>query len=140
MFSNLLTHARHINSPTRNRHNLFTPSLLALSIGSLLSTGVTAQTLNLSSPDKQIVLSLSDDTGRPEYQIHFHGKSIIEPSRLGLVFASLGELGQGGMLGGSEKATQVTLITGSQSAAARKEALAMAANGSASSAGRLPSP
>jgi ATP-dependent DNA helicase RecG len=43
----------------------------------------------------------------------------------------LGDLGQGGMLGGSEKATQVTLITGSQSAAARKEALAMAANGSA---------
>jgi ATP-dependent DNA helicase RecG len=35
------------------------------------------------------------------------------------------------MLGGSEKATQVTLITGSQSAAARKEALALAANGNA---------
>jgi ATP-dependent DNA helicase RecG len=35
------------------------------------------------------------------------------------------------MLGGSEKATQVTLITGSQNAAARKEALTMAANGSA---------
>jgi len=43
----------------------------------------------------------------------------------------LGELGHGGMLGGSEKATQVTLITGSQNAAARKEALAMAATGSA---------
>jgi len=43
----------------------------------------------------------------------------------------LGELGQGGMLGSSEKATQVRLITGSQNAAARKEALAMAADGSA---------
>jgi ATP-dependent DNA helicase RecG len=43
----------------------------------------------------------------------------------------LGELGQGGMLGGSDKATQMTLITGSQSAAARKEALAMAASGNA---------
>jgi ATP-dependent DNA helicase RecG len=43
----------------------------------------------------------------------------------------LGELGQGGMLGGSEKATQITLITGSQSAAARKEALSMAASGNA---------
>ena len=99
MFSNPLTHARHINSPKRHsRHwaaSLFTPSLLALSIASLFCTSATAQTLNLSSPDKQIVLSLSDDTGRPEYQIHFHGKSIIEPSRLGLVFASLGELGQG---------------------------------------------
>ena len=35
------------------------------------------------------------------------------------------------MLGGDEKATQVTLVTGSQSAAARKEALALAASGSA---------
>ena len=43
----------------------------------------------------------------------------------------LGELGQGGMLGGSDKATQVTLITGSQSAAARKEALTTAATGNA---------
>ena len=43
----------------------------------------------------------------------------------------MGELGQGGMLGGSEKATQVTLITGSQNVAARKEALAMAAHGTA---------
>ena len=43
----------------------------------------------------------------------------------------LGELALGGMLGGSEYATKVTLITGSQSAAARKEALALAANGDA---------
>ena len=43
----------------------------------------------------------------------------------------LGPLAQGGMLGGSETATQVTLITGSQNAASRKEALALAASGSA---------
>jgi ATP-dependent DNA helicase RecG len=43
----------------------------------------------------------------------------------------LGSLAQGGMLGGSEKATQVTLITGSQNAASRKEALALAASGAA---------
>lgn len=43
----------------------------------------------------------------------------------------LGPLAQGGMLGGTERATQVTLITGSQSAAARKEALALAASGAA---------
>jgi ATP-dependent DNA helicase RecG len=35
------------------------------------------------------------------------------------------------MLGGSDKATQITLITGSQSAAARKEALSMASSGNA---------
>lgn len=43
----------------------------------------------------------------------------------------LGDLAQGGMLGGSEIATQVTLITGSQNTASRKDALALAANGEA---------
>jgi len=56
---------------------------------------------------------------------------VLAAQHLRTIQKLLGELGQGGMLGGSEKATQVTLITGSQSTAARKEALAMAANGSA---------
>ena len=43
----------------------------------------------------------------------------------------LGPLAQGGMLGGSDLATQITLITGSQNAASRKEALALAASGAA---------
>ncbi len=43
----------------------------------------------------------------------------------------LGALAQGGMLGGAEHATQVTLITGSQNAASRKESLALAASGDA---------
>jgi ATP-dependent DNA helicase RecG len=41
----------------------------------------------------------------------------------------LGDLALGGMLGADEKATQVTLITGSQGTSARKEALALAASG-----------
>ena len=56
---------------------------------------------------------------------------VLAAQHLRTIQKLLGDLGQGGMLGGSEKATQVTLITGSQSAAARKEALAMAANGDA---------
>ena len=43
----------------------------------------------------------------------------------------LGPLAQGGTLGSHEGATQVTLITGSQNAAARKAALALAASGDA---------
>lgn len=43
----------------------------------------------------------------------------------------LGPLAQGGMLGGAEHATQVTLITGSQNTAARRDALALAAAGDA---------
>jgi len=54
---------------------------------------------------------------------------VLAAQHLRTIQKLLGELGQGGMLGGSEKATQVTLITGSQNAAARKEALTMAADG-----------
>jgi ATP-dependent DNA helicase RecG len=43
----------------------------------------------------------------------------------------LGPLAQGGMLGAETGATKVTLITGSQSAASRKESLALAENGDA---------
>ena len=43
----------------------------------------------------------------------------------------LGPLALGGMLGSQSGATKVTLITGSQNAAARKESLALAANGEA---------
>ena len=56
---------------------------------------------------------------------------VLAAQHLRTIQKLLGDLGQGGMLGGSEKATQVTLITGSQNAAARKEALTLAANGSA---------
>jgi ATP-dependent DNA helicase RecG len=56
---------------------------------------------------------------------------VLAAQHLRTIQKLLGELGQGGMLGGSEKATQVTLITGSQNAVARKEALAMAATGTA---------
>jgi len=47
------------------------------------------------------------------------------------VTAMLGELGQGGMLGGAGDATQVALLTGSLGAAARREAMLDAASGSA---------
>jgi len=56
---------------------------------------------------------------------------VLAAQHLRTIQKLLGELGQGGMLGSSEKATQITLITGSQNAAARKEALAMAAIGTA---------
>jgi len=56
---------------------------------------------------------------------------VLAAQHLRTIEKLLGPLAQGGMLGGSETATKVTLLTGSQSAAARKEALAMAASGEA---------
>ncbi len=43
----------------------------------------------------------------------------------------LGPLAQGGTLGSAEKATRITLITGSQNAPARREAISLAASGAA---------
>ncbi len=47
------------------------------------------------------------------------------------ITAMLGDLAEGGMLGGAEHGTRVALLTGSQSAAARKQALLDAASGTA---------
>ncbi len=56
---------------------------------------------------------------------------VLAAQHLRTIQKLLGPLAQGGMLGGSDLATQVTLITGSQNAASRKEALALAASGAA---------
>ena len=52
-----------------------------------------AKTVNVESPDKHINISLTDDNGRPEYQVKFNDNIVINPSKLGLVFQQLGELG-----------------------------------------------
>lgn len=56
---------------------------------------------------------------------------VLAAQHLRTISILLGPLAHGGMLGSSDIATQVTLITGSQSAAARKDALALAASGEA---------
>jgi len=56
---------------------------------------------------------------------------VLAAQHLRTIEKLLGPLAQGGMLGGVEDATQVTLLTGSQNSASRKEALALAASGQA---------
>jgi len=56
---------------------------------------------------------------------------VLAAQHLRTIEKLLGPLAHGGMLGGAENATQVTLLTGSQSAAERKEALSLAASGQA---------
>ena len=56
---------------------------------------------------------------------------VLAAQHLRTIEKLLGPLAQGGMLGGVENATQITVLTGSQNAAARKEALALAASGQA---------
>ncbi len=64
-------------------------------LGTAFSNVAAAKTVSVTSPDKQIVISIVDDSGQPEYKVEFHGKEVITSSRLGLVFQSLGEFGKG---------------------------------------------
>ncbi|MFB9378160.1 ATP-dependent DNA helicase RecG [Kineococcus gynurae] len=56
---------------------------------------------------------------------------VLAAQHLRSVTSMLGELGAGGMLGGDTRGTRVVLLTGSQSTAARREALLAAAGGEA---------
>ena len=56
---------------------------------------------------------------------------VLAAQHLQTIEKLLGPLSQGGMLGAIENATKVTLLTGSQNAAARKEALGLVASGDA---------
>lgn len=56
---------------------------------------------------------------------------VLAAQHLRTIEKLLGDLGQGGMLGSDDKSTQIALITGSQNAASRKAALALAASGDA---------
>lgn len=56
---------------------------------------------------------------------------VLAAQHLRTIEKLMGPLSQGGMIGAPEKATRVTLITGSQSAAERRDALALAASGEA---------
>lgn len=56
---------------------------------------------------------------------------VLAGQHLRTIQTLLGPLAQGGTFEGAERATRVTLITGSQNATARKEALALAASGEA---------
>ena len=56
---------------------------------------------------------------------------VLAAQHLRTIEKLLGSLANGGMLGGPENATQITLLTGSQSSAERKDALALAASGQA---------
>ncbi len=56
---------------------------------------------------------------------------VLAAQHLRTIEKLLGPMAQGGMLGSDEKSTQVTLITGSQNAAARNAALTLAASGDA---------
>lgn len=86
----------------KNTFSLLPQNLAALTLTLLTSVSLAtfsghavAKSVKVTSPDKQIAVTLSDDEARPYYQVTFQDQSVINPSSLGLVFQSLGEFGEG---------------------------------------------
>ncbi|MCK0127595.1 glycoside hydrolase family 97 protein [Erythrobacter sp. F6033] len=65
------------------RANLFSMGLL----GAMATTPLHAETLEVSSPDGAITVTVSDDGGHATYSVAYDGEIAMEPARLGLLFA-----------------------------------------------------
>lgn len=57
------------------------------------TTNAMAETLTVSSPDKRLAVSISDNNDIPHYSVRFGKETILDASRLGLNFKKLPEFG-----------------------------------------------
>jgi alpha-glucosidase len=73
----------------------------------LLSPLLLAQTINVSSPNGKIIVSINDDK-IPSYSITLNGETAIADSRLGLRFKKATELGEGFSIKSSSQSTSDT--------------------------------
>lgn len=69
-------------------------SILTLSLG-LLSASIMAETVNVSSPDGKLTLTLSDEKSTPSYSVTFNKQAVIDDSALGLVFKQQAAFAEG---------------------------------------------
>ena len=46
-----------------------------------------AETLEVTSPDGKIIVTVKDDGGQATYAVAFEGEQVIAPSKLGMLFA-----------------------------------------------------
>ncbi|QYJ99851.1 glycoside hydrolase family 97 protein [Shewanella psychrotolerans] len=77
----------------RNKYTNLAFSVLAAPALLGISNMALAKTVVVSSPEKQIVVELTDNNQGPQYRVLFQGQPVINDSKLGLVFQSLGEFG-----------------------------------------------
>ena len=58
-----------------------------LLLGCLVSGGLSAAELSVTSPDKSIQFTFSDDSGFAQYTVTYNGEELMRPGRLGFSFA-----------------------------------------------------
>lgn len=76
---------------------------IALCIVLSFSTSISAKSHKVTSPDKQLVVRVTDDSGTIQYTASFQGNPIIEPSRLGLLFNNKKDFAQPLQIAQSER-------------------------------------
>ncbi|XOV78255.1 MAG: glycoside hydrolase family 97 protein [Aestuariibacter sp.] len=62
-------------------------------LGTLLTMSASAEILTVTSPDKRIVVEVSDERDVPTYRVMFDNKAVLADGRLGLRFTELPEFG-----------------------------------------------
>lgn len=72
---------------------LFTLSAVSIALTGLSTISAYAETLTVSSPDKRLAVTVTDDNDNPQYSVHFGQETILNASRLGLNFKTLPEFG-----------------------------------------------
>ncbi|WP_413470666.1 glycoside hydrolase family 97 protein [Thalassotalea sp. LPB0316] len=68
--------------------------LITLASSMLLSPWLMAKTVEVTSPNGEIVVTINDDNG-PRYSVIYQDKPVIEPSRLGMSFKKAPSFGDG---------------------------------------------
>lgn len=69
---------------------------------------VHAETLELTSPDGKITVTVKDDGGQATYAVSFEGEQVIAPSKLGMLFAEHHGFERGLAIAGSARASKDT--------------------------------
>ena len=84
--------------------------LIPLALTGLVLTGLTvspltlAETINVSSPDGKITLTVNDDKA-PNYQVSFNGKDVLTNSKLGMAFKKVAAFDEGFTISASKQSS-----------------------------------
>lgn len=69
------------------------------------ATPLSAETLEVTSPDGKITVTVNDDGGLASYAVSYEGEKVIAPSRLGMLFAEHHGFERGLTIAGSVRAS-----------------------------------
>ena len=82
--------------------------LIAVAVVAWAAAPAAAETLEVTSPDGTITVTVKDDGGQATYAVSYQGKQVIAPSKLGMLFAEHHGFERGLAIAGSTRASKDT--------------------------------